>query len=51
MVIFFMELAVERTSVKLTLVAATVLAATLGVFMVADVLTREREPLAVPGAR
>jgi cytochrome c oxidase subunit 4 len=49
-VLFFMELAIERTSVKLTLVTAMALALLLGGFMVADVMTRDRDPLAVPGA-
>jgi cytochrome c oxidase subunit 4 len=48
--LFFMELAVERASIKLTALAAVVLALTLGAFMLADVATRDTLPLEEPGS-
>ena len=48
--LFFMELVRERLSVVLAMVAAGALVMMLIGFTVADVLTRDPAPLAVPGA-
>lgn len=48
-VMFFMELARESLSIKMTLLAAGGLLTILISLMVADVVTREPAPLVVPG--
>ena len=47
--LFFMELVRETLSVKVTMVSALLMTATLIAFMVADVATRDAPPLLVPG--
>jgi cytochrome c oxidase subunit IV len=49
--LFFMELVREALSVKLTMVAAFALTATLIGFMLADIATRDVAPLVVPGVQ
>ena len=46
--LFFMELAVEGASIRLTLAAALVLALSLGAFMLADIATRDVPPYEGP---
>jgi cytochrome c oxidase subunit 4 len=48
--LFFMELVRETLSVKVTMLSAVLMTATLIAFMVADVATRDTPPLLVPGA-
>ena len=49
-VFFFMDLAHEALSIKLTLLAAGALGVLLGSFMIADIVTRDRPAAFVPGA-
>jgi cytochrome c oxidase subunit 4 len=49
--LFFMELVTARLSIKMTVLSACVLTLTLVGLMVADVVTRDKPVLAVPGAR
>ena len=49
-VVFFMELARETLSIKLTLLAAGALGVLLGSLMIADIVTRDPPAAFVPGA-
>jgi cytochrome c oxidase subunit IV len=49
-VLFFMEIAVERVSIHATLATGLAMVALLIAFMVADVRTRETPPLLPPAA-